>query len=443
MSLQTAISALTPALYWRLNEASGSTTVADSAGGGFPGTVTGDVGLGAFGPELDRTAARIFTGGVIQSPNWGSSTWSAITVMFMASAPFDGSAGSTVPIVGLGDPANPGSKFRLTLTSSSPNNGSWIMVPGTGTQVGSPAVPQPLQNWHHVTFVYTTAPNKTMYLDGVAGTSSATTLTPVPAVGDRWFLESTVPVVVSDFAVFTRALTQLEIQTVSNQVQKWPYQVPINVPTTTGSTEVDLTPVTDDTAQILANQTIYMPQVAHTTTVVDQIKGFWDGYLAVTLPSLNDMLSNILSGLTSGLRTGLETLNIPIGQLLQVATPDFFSPRDLGGGVTCERIDYDASHNSLYGVDLRVTEYPSDWKFTTPDSKWSLRDLAVLTFWLGDEMIERHGVHSTTHVVAPLPRSLPFGAGAVAAYLQPGDYHITVDWAPGVCGQLLGQVLPF
>jgi hypothetical protein len=44
--------------------------------------------------------------------------------------------------------------------------------------------------------------------------------------------------------------------------------------------------------------------------------------------------------------------------------------------------------------------------------------------------------------VYPLP-GLPFPwLVNLAAPLQPPDYHIWVDWAEGVCGELIGLALP-
>lgn len=136
------------------------------------------------------------------------------------------------------------------------------------------------------------------------------------------------------------------------------------------------------------------------------------------------------------------TIDVDLGSAFRWISPDFWQDRPLSGGVTCERIDYDASLNALYGVSLRIDSLPEDIPFRTPDSSWSLPDLAVLTFLRHGTILQRHGIHTLTHSVSPLPGSLWFGAFGVNAPIQPTGYHITVDWLAGVCGELIGNVLP-
>jgi hypothetical protein len=133
---------------------------------------------------------------------------------------------------------------------------------------------------------------------------------------------------------------------------------------------------------------------------------------------------------------------VPIGQVLSWLSPDTWRLVDLAGGARCDRVDVDLSSDALWGVVLRITEYPDTTVFRTPDSAWSFRDLAVLTFIHAGDIVERHGIHSTTHTVSPLPYvALPW-PNNFGWPVQPSDYHVTVDWADGVCGELLGLRLP-
>lgn len=131
-----------------------------------------------------------------------------------------------------------------------------------------------------------------------------------------------------------------------------------------------------------------------------------------------------------------------VGEILSSHLLDFLSDRSLSNGVTCDPVRYDASLNALYGVVVRVDSYPPEWEFKTPDGSWGFHDLATLRIIRGGTLVERHGIHTVTHTVSPLP-GLPFPwLNGIPAALQPPDFHIWVDWADGVCGELIGQVLP-
>jgi hypothetical protein len=66
-----------------------------------------------------------------------------------------------------------------------------------------------------------------------------------------------------------------------------------------------------------------------------------------------------------------------------------------------------------------------------------------MSFYRGGILQQRHGIHTLTHTVSPLPSTTWYGAVGVNAPIQPTDYHIVVDWLDGVCGNLLGFRSPF
>ena len=168
----------------------------------------------------------------------------------------------------------------------------------------------------------------------------------------------------------------------------------------------------------------------------------WAQYESVTLPSLQDVLNGITAATTTAFEWGGQLVNATVGQILTSHLPDFLQDRDLSGGITCKRIDYDASLNALYGVTLELTQVPPGIAFRTPDGEFAFPDLAVITIIRGGAVQLRHGVHTVSHTISPLP-GLPFPwLTAFSAPLQPGDYHITVDFLEGVCGRLTGQALP-
>lgn len=137
-----------------------------------------------------------------------------------------------------------------------------------------------------------------------------------------------------------------------------------------------------------------------------------------------------------------QAVTLTVGQILTSNLLDALTTLDLSGGITCAPIRYDASLNHLYGVQLLVSSVPEGWRFQTPDNAWGFHDLAVITVVRGNAQLERHGIHALSHTIYPLP-GLPFPwAVNLDLPLQPPDYHINVDWAEGVCGQLIGLGLP-
>jgi hypothetical protein len=154
-------------------------------------------------------------------------------------------------------------------------------------------------------------------------------------------------------------------------------------------------------------------------------------------------LADTRNALRTSVTTTAGTVQTDLGALFNWTAPDFWGSGSLSGGVTCNRIDYDASLQNLFGVSLVIEEYPADLVLRTPDGGWSFADLAVMSFYRGGILQQRHGIHTLTHTVSPLPSTTWYGAVGVNAPIQPTDYHIVVDWLDGVCGNLLGFRSPF
>jgi hypothetical protein len=168
----------------------------------------------------------------------------------------------------------------------------------------------------------------------------------------------------------------------------------------------------------------------------------WQQYTAVTLPSLQTTLQSIIDGITTTIGEGASQLVATIGQRLAVVTQDFFQPYDVSGGETCDPVRFDASFARITGVTLLITQHPPEFRLVTPDGGWTFRDFAVLSFVRGGSLLERHGIHTLSYTVSPLPASIAVWNTGLELDILPGDYHINVDWAPGVCGRVVGEVLP-
>lgn len=173
-----------------------------------------------------------------------------------------------------------------------------------------------------------------------------------------------------------------------------------------------------------------------------QINQQWQEYEQVTLPSLQDVLNNITAGMTATFQAAGQTFGATLGQLFSGTNKGelgVFNPTD---GPTCETIDFDIGGAAYFGLTVEVTSYPESWAFTTPAGDWSIRDLAVLRIERGGSQTARYGIHTLSFSLEELPDMLPVSLAGVGVPVAPPNYHIIVDWAGGVCGQLLLYYTP-
>lgn len=145
-----------------------------------------------------------------------------------------------------------------------------------------------------------------------------------------------------------------------------------------------------------------------------------------------------LEGLTVDLTAVGNAVATTVGALLSPIKLDFGHDSSLSGGVTCDPLRIDLSLAAFYGIKVHVTEFPDTWRFGTPDGDWGFHDLAVLSCWIDQDQLIRCGIHTTSFTLSPLPGTIvPFIAQGVAS-IQPPGYSVHVDWAPGVCGEVIG-----
>jgi hypothetical protein len=153
-------------------------------------------------------------------------------------------------------------------------------------------------------------------------------------------------------------------------------------------------------------------------------------------------LQAIQDALTVPLTAVGQALTTTVGALLAPFRIDFSPSISLSGGVTCDPVRLNLSGAAFYGIKVHVVTIPDDWRFGTPDGDWGFHDLAVLSCWINDDQLVRCGIHTPSFVLTPLPgTATPFISTAIAE-LQPPGYAVHVDWAPGVCGEVLGINLP-
>jgi hypothetical protein len=316
VSIADAILALSPGMYWKLDEGGG--TVATNYGSrSLDGTISGSVDLTVPGPEVDTTALRLFLGGQVVSPPMDVVTPGTTSVMLWASTDSTGTNGTVYPIWNVGDPANRTARgYYMLEQHSAMGSPIFRFNVGAGVASGTPNAAR-TYDWHHYAMTYQTGANGIkFYVDG---------LTPSQATGssivncqttDPFLLRCDEPMVVAHVAYFNRVLTQAEIKTVSDQLSPWPLTQPINTGPPSGGDgggggggltddqAAQLTAIdtkTDDIPGLVAAATFISDTVNHIKGVTDYLKDQWDAYTSVTLPSLADYLSNILTAVTSSI----------------------------------------------------------------------------------------------------------------------------------------------
>lgn len=208
-----------PLAYWPLNESSG--TVAYDLAGGYDGTYTGGFTLaqpgipnGGFGFPGNYSVLFDGTSGRVGIPQGPFNLTNAITVMAWVKVPvtphFSG-------VVGRGD-----TSWRLTVNASGKPGGDVAHVYGDATSPGSIVG----NDWHMLTYVYSGTPNITnngqLYVDAVpmatntvgvfAGNGLDVWIGGSPDYGTSRLL----PGSIAQVAVFTNALSALQVQTLYN-----------------------------------------------------------------------------------------------------------------------------------------------------------------------------------------------------------------------------------
>jgi len=158
----------------------------------------------------------------------------------------------------------------------------------------------------------------------------------------------------------------------------------------------------------------------------------------------NNQLSLAIQDATQVALPGLPVnTTLPLSDFFAVSPLDRLTTESLSGGVTCDPVRVDISSSNFTGVQVRIASFPDAWRFGTPDSSWGFHDLAVLTMVRGGEILKRVGIHTLSFTEQPLPgQLLPWAVGLVGIAIIPRDYQLRVDWADGVCGELVGLLLP-
>jgi hypothetical protein len=167
-SAEDITKSLTPAGWWELADAAGSTTAMDSSGNGVTGTVNGGVVFGQAGPLAPGTGASFdgTTGYVSTSLNL-SPKWTALSMVAWVKIPSTNA--QTSGVLGNTNAATGGGASLQLVSSGGDLAVQANLVTSSGSYQGSFVTTTAWgdSNWHHVGLVWNGS-TVTAYLDGVA-----------------------------------------------------------------------------------------------------------------------------------------------------------------------------------------------------------------------------------------------------------------------------------
>lgn len=156
-------------LYWRLNDASGSATAADSSGSGNTGTV-GSVTFNQTGRTADGNRAASFTGSSRITGSKASNSDAAVSVeAWVKTSSF---LGGRILGFGSGLVGSSSTSDRHLYVDSTSRVRFGVRIGGVRTTVGSPSAINNNQ-WHHVVGTFQPGSMK-LYVDGALVASAAT-----------------------------------------------------------------------------------------------------------------------------------------------------------------------------------------------------------------------------------------------------------------------------
>jgi hypothetical protein len=130
-----------------------------------------------------------------------------------------------------------------------------------------------------------------------------------------------------------------------------------------------------------------------------------------------------------------------VAQLLSRPTLDLLTLSELTAGETFDPVRVTFNEH-YFGIIVRTTTIAEDMVPKTPDANWYFPDLAVLRIFRGEDLEERHGIHTPTYM-----QYRPFAwfwvfVNAIPILGQAADRTIAVDWRAGCGGQVFLMRFP-
>jgi hypothetical protein len=184
--------------------------------------------------------------------------------------------------------------------------------------------------------------------------------------------------------------------------------------------------------------------VNYISSTVNTIKGTTDTILANVnsgFSQVADWLNGLVADVTSTVTTAAGNVSRTVGQMLSGREGDTLTEFDFGTTCDSTPATYELGGGKFYQAQFIVTSMPDWYVKTGPGDTYITQSLGTLEFHRGGALEKRIGLHTTTHLEAPLP-----GLGDAPIIgefgVTPGDYQIVVYPAPGICINTKAYHLP-
>lgn len=474
-AIRDAHIATDPWLYYPLDDG----TLVDIGSNSHTAALSGDTDLNALGVVRDELALHMGTTGAITSDTLGMNTLGDFSMgCYFMMAPISawnayrplmtiGLAGTTVG-------SGWGGGLGVNGVSGATPTPLGVGWPSSNFASGA-AVSQPVGFWHHLAMTYTASSRSvTCFTDGAAGSATIMPITTQPfRVSDRLVVSWPFGQCVISHVAFWRFLvTPAMFASIGGFSSNWPPNQQIQVGGGGGGdgggggtvllgdpqagqltdiqTKVADIPGLVDAVNFISDTVNHIKGITDDTNVkVGQIQTDVGNIVNTLFPQLADVLNDIgaqvtqiLDGITSTITNLAGTVTTTIGKFFDQHSKDVLGQFNPTGGPTCEQIDWNIGGASYFGVTLTITTRPQRFWPVTPDKQWTYPDLAVIRIYISGELILREPVHLNSHSIRPLPGMFPAQVAGIGVPIAPGDYHIIVDFADGVCGYIELDYLP-
>lgn len=400
MSIASAISALSPNLWYKLDSDTGSTVV-NSGSLSNNGSLSGSYDFLSPGPELGTHGLRLYSTGQCVSAAMDLAGLANVTLAMWVSCDATGTTSTNYPVLGIGDVANRMARGPLIYENHSTVGqpqfwGRWAADLGLGV-----TLTEPRKFWHWIAWTWTTGTsNAKSYLDGQL-ISTRTTSGIVAALNtDPLLLRSDEPMVVTHACFWNRVLSATELLSVASEIAPWPYTVPINQPPDGGGGGGGLTPAQDTTLTEIDTKTDDIPGLVAASTYISDTVNVINGYVQDTntrvqelqtqVASLQGAVDGILASIGAELEAKVDEIRTGITKNLVTAEGSILSSA-VGGLIAHPDPAYlheTATSFTLSGRGIAdppgplgfANVYGIRWRATTIPTQAGLRDGTVREF---------------------------------------------------------------
>lgn len=226
MTISADILALSPVLYWKLDEATGP-AASDSSGHSHPGVYGGPFTLHQPGPEPDTFAAQFASTASVTCTNFpqpGSLPW---TVTYYCSRNVVATPAAGDEFVSGSRAATRGAFLRIANTPT--YQGVAYTSSGTALAATAQQVPTWDKWWHAYALSWAGSGGLLVYVDGVQTATTSTLTMGTTLAADTFGLTPPYGAVIAHLAYFDKQLTAPQIATLHGYRYDWPFGPMVNM----------------------------------------------------------------------------------------------------------------------------------------------------------------------------------------------------------------------